>query len=97
MPKTFVNPDRKQFTREIMVNDYPEVYKNYRTSSVNAARDDIEKARKNSYPEVICLDPDIVMKGEDNQCIVYCVGHIDEENAKEYIDQEITVNNQPNI
>ena len=61
LPKTFVNPDVKQFKDEIIEEDYAEVYNYYARSSYNEAVTDDEKIRRKDYPSVLMLDPDIVI------------------------------------
>lgn len=61
IPKTFVNPDRLQFSDFVMQDNYMEVYQNYKRLSKDATVTDSEKARKENYPGVIELDPDIMV------------------------------------
>lgn len=61
IPKTFVNPDRLQFSDLVMQDNYMEIYERYKHTS---ADDDVlgyGKERKKNYPGVIELDPDITV------------------------------------
>lgn len=86
IPKTFVNPDVRQFNSDIMMNDYNTVYENYCRRAIETAYDKMEEERKKDYIEAICLDPDVEIKGEYIWDIeyskylkseyVYTVGHL---------------------
>ena len=80
IPKTYVNPDTKQFSKTLMEEDYEIISEYFNTDPSECSRTDAEKNRRKKYPEVICLDPDIVIEGEslDRSQVVYSVGHLDE-------------------
>lgn len=62
IPKTYVNPDRLQFSDEVMQDNYMEIYQRYKHTSEQDAIYDFEKTRRKNYPGVIELDPDIYVK-----------------------------------
>lgn len=98
IPKTYVNPDRLQFKKDIMEFDYHFVYETYKKEAIDAARDDMERKRKEFYPEAICLDPDHYEKGENElgTRLVYMVGHPDDVD-EEILNESITIKNDGNI
>ena len=67
IPKTFVNPDIRQFNSTVLDNDYYEISKYYKTSPKKSARNSIEKSRKSEYDDVVFLDPDIFVESSSKE------------------------------
>ncbi len=67
IPKTFVNPDVLQFSRDVMNSNFKEIMDYYETSSVAASTTDEERKRRANYPGVICLDPDIYINSTSTE------------------------------
>lgn len=98
LPKRYVNPDRLQFNKELIHDDYPSIYDRYIFKSRDDAVSDYEEKRKHDYPPVIMLDPDISTLGKPpktNQYI-YSVGHLNDD-AADYVEDKIEIQNEPNI
>lgn len=98
LPKTYVNPDRLQFSEDLLSSDFPEILEMYKQVRYDEAIDEYWKNITSGMPEVICLDPDIIVAGaEDNDnLLAYMVGHPNEV-EQEYLDQTIIIDNDPNI
>lgn len=93
LPKSYINPDLKQESKNIMLETFEEVYKLYLRSSLDESLTKDEKERRRYYPEVLCLDPDIYCKAEsDSEAIlVYEVGHADDNIDQKLLDQSIEI------
>ena len=98
IPKTYVNPDRRQFDTDVLMEEFPEIYENYIQDPRLEARDEIEAARKANFLQAVCLDPDIRFVGSnpDHPQYTYAVGHLGEVDEK-LLKQAIVINNEPNI
>lgn len=77
IPKTFVNPDTKQFDDDIMKEEYTTVDDAYRVHTVDSYRSEYEKERRAKYVDALSLNPDVYIEGENGDIAgyVYCVGH----------------------
>lgn len=98
IPKTYVNPDIKQFDDLIMEEEYPLINSTYRVHPSESHRTVAEKTRRENYPDVLALNPDTYIEGEnkENMQYVYSVGHLhDVDNT--YINQNIEINNISDI
>ena len=75
IPKNYVNPDVKQFSVDVMKDNYIEVYERYNRVADDSSVYDFEKERRKNYPPVLCLDPDIYIKSNrkegDKQYFVF--------------------------
>ena len=98
IPKTYVNPDRVQFDNIIMEEEYPIICDVYKQTPASSARNEEEKERRENYPDVISLDPNIVVEGTAGKgtLYTYCIGHT-EDVEQEYLDRQIVILNDPDI
>jgi hypothetical protein len=78
IPKTYSHPDYLQLNKEIMLSSYNLIHQTYL----------VEPAR-NKQPEIIMLDPDKIIPGEEDNILVYCVGHIEDDVDQEILDMEV--------
>lgn len=93
IPKTFVNPNVLQFNKSIISTEYPIIYENYVHPGNSYARTDYEKETLKDEKEVMALDPDLTIQGENEEDLtyVYMVGHpLDD--AEEFLDEEVIIN-----
>lgn len=79
IPKTYVNPDRLQFSNTLIWEEYTTIAEYYfeYPSYQDQCRTEYELAEREFYPNAVMLDPDIViegLKGKGTQH-VFCVGH----------------------
>lgn len=93
IPKHFYNPDVKQISSKLMIENFIEVYNKFRTSPVIIQSNNDEIARRENYPEVLYLDPDdwvdsslgTPQRNQDNgQVLTWIIGHPDEIVDKDY-------------
>lgn len=79
IPKTFVDPDTKQFDDDIMKEEYTTVDDVYRVHTVDSYRTENEKERRKNYVDALALNPDEYIEGANDEHLtyVYCVGHPD--------------------
>ena len=84
IPKTFVDPDTKQFDDIIMQEEYTTVDNVYRVHPVNSYRTENEKERRKNYIDALALNPDVYIEGANDEHLeyVYCVGHPEDVNNK---------------
>ena len=77
IPKTFVDPDTKQFDDIIMKEEYTTIDDVYRVHPVDSYRTENEKERRKNYVDALALNPDDYIEGanEEHLTYVYCVGH----------------------
>jgi hypothetical protein len=75
VPKTYVNPDILQFSSEVLLSDFPEIYNYYFLDSELDVKDELQQERRifDEYPDVLCLDPDtyIVSSGKGSETGVH--------------------------
>lgn len=99
LPKTFVNPDVKQFNIKLITEDYNYIKETYAILDPSKfARDEVEKEiMKNDIP-VLMLDPDIIYEGEnpDDIEMVYPIGHLGDV-EDELLSQEVVIPSDGNI
>ena len=62
IPKTYVNPDRLQFSNDVISLVYNDIYKAYLRSPYNDSNTFIEKNRRAGYPNALMLDPDLYIE-----------------------------------
>lgn len=98
IPKTFVNPDVKQFSIKLITEDYDYIKDTYYINPVDHARDNVEREIMKDDTHVLMLDPDIMYEGEnpDDAKMVYPVGHLDEV-EEELLKQEVVIPSDGNI
>ena len=82
IPKTFVDPNTKQFDDTIMQEEYTTVDNVYRVHPVDTYRTENERERRKDYVDALALNPDEYIEGVNDEHLtyVYCVGHPDEVN-----------------
>jgi hypothetical protein len=78
LPKSYLYPDYLQENEEIMRTNFNIILDNF---SVLPARE--------KQPDVLMLDPDIVLEGEGDKVVVYTVGHIEDDVDQEILDEEV--------
>lgn len=78
IPKTYLNPDEKQTSYDVMQELYYPVYDKYLTSPYKETKDVVDKERRKDYTEVINLNPDVSLTESTikNRQLVYSVGHL---------------------
>lgn len=84
LPFSFVNPDLLQESRDFLLSGFEDVYNSYRRSSSEESFTDEERERRQDYPEVICLDPDLHFSaegGEPGPKLIYEVGHMTDDDV----------------
>ena len=93
IPKDFSNPSVLQFTKRIIEEEYPIVYEHYVHEGTEFARNAFELEQREEHPELIMLDPDTLIEGENEEGLtyIYMVGHPEENIPQEYLDQEIEI------
>lgn len=93
IPKDFSNPSVLQFTKRIIEEEYPIVYEHYVHEGAEFARNAFELEQRADHPELIMLDPDTLIEGENEEGLtyIYMVGHPEENIPQEYLDQEIEI------
>ena len=102
IPKTYMNPDRLQESKELMEEVYPYIDYYYTRYPYAESSTQKEVKRRRLYPRAIMLDPDIVI-GEDNpnnKYVVFPVGLLEDRNLPvEYLDPDQTpvIINDPDI
>lgn len=98
MPKTYVNPDRVQFDNIIMEEEYPTIDEVYKQIPELSSRNVSEKTRRANYPDVVALNPDIVIEGKNGKgtLYAYCVGH-PEDVSEEFLNKGVVILNDPDI
>lgn len=93
LPFSFVNPDLIQESKEFLLNGFEDVYNSYKRSCVDESFTDEEKERRENYPDVMCLDPDLHFSapgGEPGPYLVYEVGHMTNEDVTpEFLEQGV--------
>ena len=92
VPRTYVNPDRKQYSEE-------EIYENYFVKPVDSSRNDSERERRKEYIKALNLNPDLYIEGGINKGkiqYVYSVGLLDDVD-EECLSQTTTLSNDENI
>ena len=102
LPKTYVNPDRLQFSQRFLIEDYPVVYDQYKVTPDDSWRTELEKQRRENYTPVLDLNPDHYVAGGSKNIVakyqyVYCVGHPDVDVEEEYLQQAIVIPSEPDI
>ena len=90
IPKTYSNPDVKQESRAVMEDVYYLIDKEYRRKPYLDSINQKEVDRKYHYPQVVSLDPDIVVGdgNPNNLYYVYPKGHLPDVPEKEYLEEE---------
>lgn len=98
IPKTYVNPDRLEFSKQLLTDDYNQIISTYERTPFKEARGLVEFERKMNYGSALLLDPDVYIKGEnkDHTQYVYPVGHLDEV-SEEYLKQNVYIPPAGNI
>ena len=66
IPKTYVDPDKLQFSKELLITEHPIIYDAYYNLPYDSYRNESERERKLNYNGVIMLDPDIYVDGINN-------------------------------
>ena len=96
IPKTFSNPSVLQFNKRIISEEYPIVYETYVHDATEFARNDYELAEREEHSEILMLDPDTLVEGENEEGLtyVYMVGHPDEEIPEEYLEQTVIIEDE---
>lgn len=92
IPKTFVNPDVKQFSQTLLRDEYETIYKNYMVTQHTEDTDPVLKERHKNNIKALRLNPDHIIKGEttDDTTYVYAVGHLDDV-EEDIINQDISI------
>ena len=62
IPKTYVNPDRLQFIEDVLEGNFKDIIENYKRTPQEDSDSELDKLRRERYPGVICLDPDIIVE-----------------------------------
>ena len=66
IPKGFMNPDVKQISTEVIVENFPDVYSVHKTTSYEQEHQDEEqKERRKRYIDVLYLNPDVITEGRE--------------------------------
>lgn len=99
LPKTYVNPDRKQLGSILIEDEYDDIYNTYLKSPAEQSSCHEINVRRRRYLNSIMLDPDIIFRGTnpDHPMKVYMVGHPDETVEQEILDEHIEINNNSDI
>ena len=92
IPKTYLNPDEKQTSYDVMQELYYPIYDEYLTSPYMETKDPIDKERRKDYTEVINLNPDVSLTQSEikNRQLVYSVGHLYNV-EQEKLDTKVTI------
>lgn len=77
LPQQWLNPDRKQFNKEHVQEEYNLIAENFIIEPRSEGRDKLEENRKRFYPPVLNLNPDIRLteKDDSDSLVVYMLGH----------------------
>ena len=97
MPKTFVNPSVLQFNKTIMSEVYSTVHDTYTIQQDRDCRTTYEQSIRKSFPEILMLDPDVIVSGENAEGLtyVYPVGHLDEV-EDDLLNESVCINDETN-
>lgn len=92
LPKHFVNPTVLQFNKAIMTEVYPEVHDTYLIQPDADSRTEYEQEIRKDFPEILMLDPDTLVAGENEEGLtyVYPVGHL-EQVEDEFLNAKIQI------
>lgn len=100
IPKTYVNPDRLQFSKRLIWDEYTSIAEYYFSypGAKDECRNDEELKYRKLLPNVVMLDPDIIIEGKNGKGTqhVFCVGHpttVDQS----LLDENIDLKNDSNI
>ena len=77
LPPQWLNPDRMQFNKEHIEEEYKLIFDTYVIDPKSEGRNYAEISRKRYYPSVLNLDPDKVISGKENAdtMAVFLLGH----------------------
>lgn len=86
IPKTFSNPDQKQFDCDLVSRHYPTIAKYFMEKPTEGIEYPSDIERKKAYCRAILLNPDNELRGAKNtmDCSAYVVGHY-----QEYTDDDV--------
>ena len=87
IPKTFSNPDQKQFDCDLISRHYPTIANYFMKQPTEGIKNPSDVERKKGYCKAILLNPDNELRGAKNtmDCNAYVIGHY-----QEYINEEFT-------
>lgn len=104
IPKKFYNPDVKQSSSKLMMENFIEVYNKFKTLPYADSDNDEEKARRRSYPDILYLDPDDWVDSNegpkrntpDGKVLTWVIGH-SEEPTQEMLNTYLTIPDLSNL
>ena len=87
IPKTYSNPDLKQFDYDLVSRHYPTIANYFMEHPTDGVKSEVDRERKKEYPKAIILNPDKELAGAKNtmDCHAFTVGH-----RSEYVDDVLT-------
>ena len=99
LPFMAINPDVIQEESEFIEAIFTEIYNAYKRSSKDDSNTEIERQRREDYPSVMCLDPDLHFgaDGGPGPYLVYEVGHMTDDVDKVYLEQDVKFPTEGNI
>ena len=104
IPKKYYNPDLKQSSSKLMMENFIEVYNKFKTLPYADSDNDEEKARRRSYPDILYLDPDDWVDSNegpkrntpDGKVLTWVIGH-SEEPTQEMLNTYLTIPDLSNL
>lgn len=99
LPFMYINPDMIQEESEFLEAIFTEIHNAYVVSIKDDSMSDIERARRENYPNVVCLNPDLHFgaDGGPGPYLIYEVGHMTDDVDKVYLEQEVKFPTEGNI
>lgn len=86
IPKKYYNPDLKQSSSKLMMENFIEVYNKFKTLPYSDSDNEEERNRRRSYPDILYLDPDDWVDSNDGpkrntpdgKVLTWVIGHSEE-------------------
>jgi len=100
IPFSFMNPDVLQESEGFLSNGFESIYNAYMKTSYDDSNTESERERRQDYPNVLCLDPDLQFSaGESNSKphLVFEIGHMTDDINPYYFEQGIFIPTEGNI